>query len=1381
MRAALRNARRARITPLSRCPLFSSFILVLTLVTPLFAQGSLEWSNPLPGGATYYSVQLIDGQTGWICGQNGNLLKTSDGGMTWRAQQSGTSADLRSVCFVDAQNGFSGGGSHVLKTGDGGMTWQPLPLVPDSDVNTLFFINDSHGWLATGYNYIYRTEDGGLNWTSAYQGSPYAIFSIHFIDEMTGFWLGFGGINKSTDGGKTFRMIFDAPFAWSYNRISFVSAATAYILGDGGVIAKTNDAGERWNQIYKFSNVNVSDIYFHDEQRGCAVGSGIWTTADGGQSWQKVLETYGLRDVHFSGATGCAVGSQGQIWISQDYGISWHAAHSDFVGFNDLTGIAFNDPDFGLLIGNNGSLFRTLDGGASWTRLNLALDYWLKDLHIFDAHSACIISDSRIYRFTFTGSEWTPAFSETVAGSRINRLFFLDRSLGWTAGYDIMYTRDGGVTWKTQLRYSGDEHLGICFISDRKGFAVGTYSGLYATTDGGTSWQKRSLPVDKPLQSIHFIAPETGFCTGEGVILKSSNGGESWRVVHQDDRLNLLDITSLDTQHLVAIGGNMTGNNTELSTLLYSGDGGESWQRVAQPAVAHLRNALFLDRNHGWICGGQATLLNYHDTLPLPAPPRDLQAQTSDGAVRLQWLDESDNEEGFEILRSDESGAFRVIDSTAVNSTEFSDRMVQPGTLYGYRLRAFNAQGRSFWTREAGIMTSLAPLAAPLLLYPADNTITHVPTPAFSWTAVGQATSYHLQLARDTLFSDIVREETAWPNTYLTAGPLAYGTYYWRVQGVAAGRMGEWSAVWRFTVQESAPQAPLLEIPANHAQRVQIPARLDWQDLPGARRYRLQLALSITFWQTLVDTMLIQSACTIASLETQHTYYWRVSALNDGGAGPWSTIFSFTTTAPVNEWIEQNSGTDDFIGSVYFQDARLGWAVGNAGLMLHSQDGGRSWRPQVNPANDRLESVFFTSPHNGWAVGGIRATVLHTVDGGRNWQKVPFVNSDAQMMESVFFADSLRGWIAGSGGLYGTEDGGATWQLLSAKGMAIYALHALTHATLFASCSDGIASSRDGGRSWTILQPGTYCYGFQALDELSLWYATNNGFWHSLDGGVTWQENAQPYRFTDVAFFDYTTGFLSAEEKLLKTTDSGFSWVEQTTDLPGQAQPGTWKLAVYSSPDSLYGWAAGTFGTILHFTAPRGTCPIAPKPVAPPPLAIGVPIDPILTWTGTADASGYRVQLSLDPNFSSTLIDSVVTVPSLQTPPLGYAHEYYWRIQAHYGSRLSLWSFPRRFITVKKTAVETEDSMHMTYTLDQNYPNPFNASTVIPYCLMNQGEVDITLYDLQGREVMRLEKGMKEEGVHHLVLDARHLPAGIYLIRLLSRDGLLVRKIALIR
>ena len=69
------------------------------------------------------SVYFVDQNTGWICGSNGTIRKTSNGGLNWIAQNSNTADNLKLIHFRDPNHGWAYGDTSLLSTNNGGTSW----------------------------------------------------------------------------------------------------------------------------------------------------------------------------------------------------------------------------------------------------------------------------------------------------------------------------------------------------------------------------------------------------------------------------------------------------------------------------------------------------------------------------------------------------------------------------------------------------------------------------------------------------------------------------------------------------------------------------------------------------------------------------------------------------------------------------------------------------------------------------------------------------------------------------------------------------------------------------------------------------------------------------------------------------------------------------------------------------------------------------------------------------------------------------------------------------------------------------------------------------------------------------------------------------------
>jgi hypothetical protein len=92
------------------------------------------------------------------------------------------------------------------------------------------------------------------------------------------------------------------------------------------------------------------------------------------------------------------------------------------------------------------------------------------------------------------------------------------------------------------------------------------------------------------------------------------------------------------------------------------------------------------------------------------------------------------------------------------------------------------------------------------------------------------------------------------------------------------------------------------------------------------------------------------------------------------------------------------------------------------------------------------------------------------------------------------------------------------------------------------------------------------------------------------------------------------------------------------------------------------------------------------------------------------------------------------------------------------------------------------NSNPVNYLLLQNYPNPFNPVTKINYQLPKTSKVNLLIYDIQGRVVIRLiNSGIKESGWHSIEFNAQNYPSGVYFYRIEAGDFVQSKKMVLVK
>ena len=167
-----------------------------------------------------------------------------------------------------------------------------------------------------------------------------------------------------------------------------------------------------------------------------------------------------------------------------------------------------------------------------------------------------------------------------------------------------------------------------------------------------------------------------------------------------------------------------------------------------------------------------------------------------------------------------------------------------------------------------------------------------------------------------------------------------------------------------------------------------------------------------------------------------------------------------------------------------------------------------------------------------------------------------------------------------------------------------------------------------------------------------------------------------------------------------------------------------------------------------------------------------IPAPDGMKWIGTISDEGYL--------HADTLIAEVeLKLQVGQTPgeyAIGYVatkESYFptcdWFMTCGSNSVNGADSSMNNMITVMGgVAIEdvTDEGVPSQFVLEQNYPNPFNPSTTIRYAVEEAAEVNLSVFDVSGREIAELVNESKGPGVYEATFRADDLPSGIYLYRL---------------
>lgn len=206
-------------------------------------------------GSSIFDIYFPNTSTGFIL-KNG-VMKSSDGGKTWQTKfDSGINLDkggemqyyalvYNLLQFASDKVGYLAGGKthdgassgNMIKTEDGGETWKSLNL-NTSQVTALQFVNETTGFFFNFMKQLYKTTDGGKNWTLVSDKVPDSYPDCHIIDENKMILCTQQGIYHSLDGGINWEKDYSTSDDNALFRMKFINERTGFAVGRNGNLVK---------------------------------------------------------------------------------------------------------------------------------------------------------------------------------------------------------------------------------------------------------------------------------------------------------------------------------------------------------------------------------------------------------------------------------------------------------------------------------------------------------------------------------------------------------------------------------------------------------------------------------------------------------------------------------------------------------------------------------------------------------------------------------------------------------------------------------------------------------------------------------------------------------------------------------------------------------------------------------------------------------------------------------------------------------------------------------------------------------------------------------------------------------------------------------------
>lgn len=305
----------------------------------------------------------------------------------WSAYQTNTTMDLYKIQFVNANTGFAAGGESsegagFFKTIDAGASWQRYTMNDTlgwnwSTIYGMHFLNESTGYVSGRYLRVFKTTNGGINWTSSvppFYSITQIYNALYFINENTGYAAGrYGYLCKTTNGGENWDLI--NVLSSNLFCLKFFNEMTGYVGDGAGIINKTTDGGLTFTQ-QDIGFFQINNIFFTNENTGYCVGLNIYygavlKTTNSGVNWNIIYENNNksLYELDFiNNSTGFVCGDN--IFLkTTNSGNNWSSYETLFRGF----GIDFYNSDIGYISGDGGKIYKTITGGVGINQLGTSI------------------------------------------------------------------------------------------------------------------------------------------------------------------------------------------------------------------------------------------------------------------------------------------------------------------------------------------------------------------------------------------------------------------------------------------------------------------------------------------------------------------------------------------------------------------------------------------------------------------------------------------------------------------------------------------------------------------------------------------------------------------------------------------------------------------------------------------------------------------------------------------------------------------------------------------------------------------------------------------------------------------------------------------------
>ena len=413
-----------------------------------------------------------------------------------------------------------------------------------------------------------------------------------------------------------------------------------------------------------------------------------------------------------------------------------------------------------------------------------------------------------------------------------------------------------------------------------------------------------------------------------------------------------------------------------------------------------------------------------------------------------------------------------------------------------------------------------------------------------------------------------------------------------------------------------------------------------------------------------------------------------------------------------------------------------------------------NWYQQFMPnLNGRqINDIIFTDSLTGYAItnrltSADTSFILKTNNGGDNWSIIwgDYPNS---ILSKIKFINEYTGFVGGGiikNSLYymlKTTNAGINWFYINAPFQSTYQadMSVLNSDTIWTvedeSLTGVVFYTSNGGASWQQQFSG----GNQNPNKIYMYNArigfmSNNSaspnIYRTTNGGQNWNINLPNENFTDMHFIDSLTGWKCwtganiGDSCIKKTTNGGLSWVKQILPSGGIITAPVIGRFSFLNKDTIWGVGSAAFYGGGQF---RG-----------------------IIFRTTNSGANWLFQVP-----DTTIHIATYSFIQFADDKKGWAYSGRTGIHTTNGGD------PVWITGIQQISAQIPKE----YKLFQNYPNPFNPRTVISYQLTVSSNVKLIVYDILGKEIIKLVNQKQTSGTYQVDFSGNNLSSGVYFYQL---------------